>query len=144
MYLAASRTHMVKCIFPASLLPSLAQFPWLSSLGRNPSSPQAGKTPGTVLTVSIPGQGKAEQPISHPCLQHHQDTAQITWFIPAFPHRQLQHAKEIPEAAATGSKPPALSAGLNFPCVCKGKKKKKKGLNGLLILIQHGSEGFSS
>lgn len=72
---------------------------------------------------SITGKGKAEQPISHPCLQHHQDTAQITWFIPAFPHRQFQHAKEIPEAAATGSKPPALSAGLNFPCVCKGKKK---------------------
>lgn len=91
---------------------------------------------------SITGQGRAEHPISHPRLQHHQDTAQITWFIPAFPHRQFEHAKEIPEAAATGSKPPAQSAGSNFPCVCKGKKKSR--LNGLLILIQHRSEGFSS
>lgn len=66
MYLAASRIHMVKCIFPASLLPSLALFPWLSSLGRNPSSPQAGKTPGTMLIVSITGQEKAEQPSATP------------------------------------------------------------------------------
>lgn len=47
--LAASRIHMVKSIFPASLLPSSALFPWLSSSGRNPSSPQAGQTPGTML-----------------------------------------------------------------------------------------------
>lgn len=51
MYVAASMIHTVKCIFPASPLPSSALLPWLSSSGRNPSSPQAGQTPGTTLTA---------------------------------------------------------------------------------------------
>lgn len=51
MYLAASRIHTVKCIFPASLLPSSALFPWLPGLGREPSLFQAGETPSTMLAA---------------------------------------------------------------------------------------------
>lgn len=89
MHLAANRIHTVKCIFPSSLLPSSALFPWLSSVGRNPSSPQAGRTPGTTLTAhgegSITGQGKAEQPNSHPRLQHHQAKPKLPGPFQLFP-----------------------------------------------------------
>lgn len=51
MYLAASRICVVKCIIPASLLLSLALFPQLPCLGRDPSSTQAGKTTSTMLAA---------------------------------------------------------------------------------------------
>lgn len=147
MYLAASRIHTVKCIFPASLLPSSALFPWLSSSGRNPSSPQAGKTPGTMFTAH----GGGLHYRARESRASHQPPPLAT--PPGHSPNYLVHSSFSPQAVRAGQGNPRGCCNwlkttgpvswFEFS-LCLQRQKKKNRLNGLLILIQHRSEGFSS
>lgn len=129
MYLAASRIHTVKCIFPASLLPSSALFPWLPGLGREPSLFQAGETPSTMLAAhgtwqraSLQGKGKQSLPPATPACNSTRTLPNLPGLSqPLTPGRHSTQGKSQ-GLLQMALKHRPLPAGLNFPCVCKRKK----------------------
>lgn len=139
MRLAAGRTRMVKRIRPAPLLRSPAPLLQLPCLGREPSSPQAGNTPSTD-TLHMAGQGKAEPPPAPPAYNTTRKQPRSPGLAQALaPGRESTHRN--PRGCCNWLQTTGPASWFEFSLCLQ---KKRKILNGLLIFIQHCSEGSSS
>jgi len=106
--------------------------------------PQAGKSPYMLLAVGDRWlQGRAGG--SKPSFSQQAGRSPSHLAYPSFPSLQHQHMRGIPRAAAVGWNDQPCQLVSIFSVLVKGKEKKgKEKKKGLLILIQHLSEGFFS